>query len=446
VNTQLLEQPELTELDKIRQQFDHSPYPRISLDQSPQNNHQTLFFHSLVTPYYLKYRQVVSTEGKLILDAGCGSGYNSLILSMANPGAKVVGIDLSAASVQLARDRLKHHGIANAEFHVLSIQDLPQLGLEFDYINCDEVLYLFPDPAAALQTLKSVLKPEGMIRSNLHSIYQRQHLYRAQTLFKFLGLMDESPKEVEHGAVVETMNALKNSIRLKAECWGDRYQNPEQQDEMIAMNLLFVGDQGFTIPDLFKMLDRSDLEFISMVDWRHWEVSDLFEEPDDLPSLWAMSLAYASAEEKLHLYELLHPVHRLLDFWCGHSGREKGVPVDEWQTADWEHAKVHLHPRLCNQSIKNDLVTCINTRQPFEISRYLPKTSLAPVTLDSVMAGCLLPLWENSLPIQALVDRYHQIHPVHPVTLQPIDRSTVFEEVKQCLNKLDAFLYILLER
>jgi 2-polyprenyl-3-methyl-5-hydroxy-6-metoxy-1,4-benzoquinol methylase len=446
VNTQLLEQPELTELDKIRQQFDHTPYPRIPLDQSPRDNYQTLFLHSLVTPYYLKYRQVVSTEGKLILDAGCGSGFKSLILSMANPGARVVSIDLSEASVQLARDRLKHHGVTNVEVHAMSIYDLPQLGLEFNYINCDEVLYLLPDPLAGLQVLKSVLKPDGIIRSNLHSAYQRQNLFRAQALFKLLGLMDESPKELEHEAVVETMKALKNDVRLKHECWGSLYENPEMQPEMIAMNLLLVGDRGFTVSDLFRMLEQSDLEFVSMVDWRHWEVSDLFLEPDNLPSLWGMSLAYASVEERLHLFELLHPVNRLLDFWCGHSKQENGVSVDDWQVSDWEYAKVHLHPQLCHQQIKNDLVKSVEARQPFEISRYLPKNALSSVTVDSVMASCFLPLWDEPQPIQALVERYSKIQPIDPVTLQPVSPSTAFNEVKKCLSNLDAFLYILLEK
>jgi len=56
----------------------------------------------------------------------------------------------------------------NTEFHVISIEELPQLGLSFDYINCDEVLYFFPDPSVGLQAMKSVLQPDGIIRTNLH--------------------------------------------------------------------------------------------------------------------------------------------------------------------------------------------------------------------------------------------------------------------------------------
>ncbi|VXD21793.1 hypothetical protein PL8927_720199 [Planktothrix serta PCC 8927] len=67
--------PEL--LEKIRQQFDSAPYPRIPLEQSPKTDYELLFIHNLVTPYYLKYQKVINTEGKVILDAGCGAGYIS---------------------------------------------------------------------------------------------------------------------------------------------------------------------------------------------------------------------------------------------------------------------------------------------------------------------------------------------------------------------------------
>ncbi len=90
-------------LDKIRQQFDSSPYPRIPLDKSPRNNSNELYIHNLMTPVYLRNQKVIDTKGKVILDAGCGSGYKSLILAEANVGAKIVGIDISEESIKLAQ-------------------------------------------------------------------------------------------------------------------------------------------------------------------------------------------------------------------------------------------------------------------------------------------------------------------------------------------------------
>jgi ubiquinone/menaquinone biosynthesis C-methylase UbiE len=120
--------------EKIRQQFDTGPYPRIALEKSPKNDLISLYIHNLVNPYYLRNQKVIDTEGKVILDAGCGTGYKSLVLAEANPGAKIVGVDISEKSIELAKQRLQYHGFENTEFHLVSIEDLPNLGLSFDYI------------------------------------------------------------------------------------------------------------------------------------------------------------------------------------------------------------------------------------------------------------------------------------------------------------------------
>jgi len=445
MNPQLIEQIQLTELDKIRQQYENAPYPKTPLETSPKADHEALYLNNLVTPYYLKYRQVVETEGKLILDAGCGSGYQTLKLAIANPGAKVVGVDLSPASIEVGRARVKMHNCDRAEFHTLSIFDLPDLGLEFDYINCDEVIYLFPDPLAGLQVLKSVLKPNGIIRTNFHNAYQRAGFYRSQTLFKMLGLLDEAPSESERQVVIQTMQALKDQVTLKRDAWGSEFENSESST-IISMNHLLVGDQGFTIPDLFSMLEKSDLEFVSMVEWRHWDVLDLFKNPEDLPAIWDMSLAYASAEEKLHLFELLHPIHRLMDFWCTHSGVEDGEPLESWNELDWQNATVHVHPQLRHDDIKAEVLRCIETGRSLEVSSYIKKPALVPILIESTTLACLLPLWDGAQPMKALCDRYRKIKPLHPITLEPLSETAAFEEVKSIVNRMDAFLYLLVEK
>jgi len=85
-----------------------------------------------------------------------------LVLAEANPGAKIIGIDLSEKSIKLAQQRVQYHGVENVEFHSILLEDLPKLGMEFDYINCDDVLYLLPDTVAGLQAMRSVLKPDGI--------------------------------------------------------------------------------------------------------------------------------------------------------------------------------------------------------------------------------------------------------------------------------------------
>ncbi len=439
-----MDKQDVEAIEKIRQQFDTAPYPRRPLESTPKDDPSFLFFHNLVTPYYLRNQKIIQTEGKVILDAGCGSGYKALALAEANPGAKIVGIDISEESVNLARQRLQYHGFEAAEFYApVSLEELPQLGLEFDYINCDEVLYLLPDIAKGLQGMKSLLKPDGIIRANLHSSLQRTYYFRAQEVFKMMGLMDENPRELEMDVARQIMVALRDEVLLKARTW---VPDKADDEEWILMNYLFQGDKGYTIPEMFAALNSVDLEFISMVNWRRWELMDLFKNPDDLPAFLGMSLPEISVEERLRLFELLHPIHRLLDFWCGHPDRAiPFVPVAEWENADWQGARVHLHPQLRTPKVKDDLIECIRKHKPFEISAYLPLPATVPIAIDSSVAACLLPLWEGAQPLSALVARSLQVRPLDLVTLEPADERRAFDEVKELLNRLETFVYVLLE-
>ncbi|MBD2773427.1 class I SAM-dependent methyltransferase [Iningainema tapete] len=433
-------------LEKIRQQYESCPYPRIPLEKSPKDDLNALFIHNLVTSYYLRYQKFTETKGKVILDAGCGSGYKSLMLAEANPEAKIVGIDISEESVKLARHRLEHHGFENAEFHVLSIYDLPSLGMEFDYINNDETLYLLPDPIAALKTMKSVLKPFGMIRTNLHSALQRAGYFRAQKLFGAMGLTESNPGDLEAEIILETMKSLKDGVDIKSRTWHPGFEG-EEGKQSVFMNYLLQSDNGFTIPEMFAMLRASDLEFTSMVNWRHWELTDLFKEPDNLPVFLGMTLPEINVEQRLHLFELLHPCHRLLDFWCGYPNPEEPVvPVAEWSESDWLNGRVHLHPVLQKPKVKEDLIECITEQRSFRLSDYIRVPTNRPVEIESTIAACILPLWEGVQPITSLVERWSKIRPLHPVTLEPVSEEAAWNEVKKLLCKLEVFLYVLLER
>ncbi|MBE9191930.1 class I SAM-dependent methyltransferase [Gloeocapsopsis crepidinum LEGE 06123] len=436
-----VETKELSE--KIRQQFDTGPYPRIPLEKSPKNDAIALYIHSLVNAYYLRNQKVISTEGKLILDAGCGSGYKSLILAQANPGAKIVGVDISTNSIELAKQRLQHHGFDNAQFYVCGIEELATLGLQFDYINCDDVLYLLSEPAVGLQAMKSVLKPDGIIRANLHSSLQRTHYYRAQEVFKMMGLMDDNPQELEIDLVRDTMKALKDQVKLKAYTWSSAL---EADPERILMNLLFQGDKGYTIPETFAAIYQAELEFISMVNWRQWNLMELFKEPDDLPAFLAMSLPETSVEEQLTLFELLHPVHRLLDFWCGHPQQSQDfVPVAEWELSNWETAQIHIVPQLRTPEIKQELLKSISQLNTFEISQYLPIPE-KHVSVDSTVAACLLPLWEAPRSMLSLVKHWQKLRPVNLATLEPYSEKEALDVLSNALLGLESRGYLLVER
>lgn len=433
--------------EKIRQQFDSAPYPRTPIELSPKDDANGLYAHNFTTPFYLR-NQRLSSPDIAILDVGCGSGYKTLVLAEANPGATIVGVDLSENSVELARERLKFHGFTDVQFYTLPIAQITQLGMKFDYVNCDEVLYLMPDLGQTLRTLKAVLKPSGILRGNLHSLHQRQHFFRAQQLFAAMGLMQGNPEAAEINVVLDTLKALKDETPLKMQTWMPQ-QAAERPEEYVLMNFLFQGDKGYTIADLFAALRSANLEFICMTNQRDWDLMNLFQDPKALPMVWEMSLPQLSIEERLQLFELISPVHRLLDFWCGQAGQSKQWEMPQtWQPKVWDTVRVHLHPQLKTATAKADLIQAIGQQRSFNLSQHLAASapSQAQVLLSPYLAACLLPLWDAPQPFSALVQRVLTIRPCDPVTLTPTNPQQASQDVRDALINLELNLHVLLER
>ncbi len=70
-----------------------------------------------------------------------------------------------------------------------------------------------------------------------------------------------------------------------------------------------------------------------------------------------MSLPDISPEEQLRLFELLHPVHRLLDFWFGYPQQKiTSLPIEEWDNSHWQKTIVRLHPQLVTPVVEEDMV------------------------------------------------------------------------------------------
>jgi SAM-dependent methyltransferase len=156
--------------------FDHEEY---SEDAIPANTIQRyLECKHPFTPAEFPYAQLGDVRGKRILELGCGSGGNAIILAL--KGAEVVALDVSPRAIEIARRRAALHGVeGKIEFHALPVEAYlnRQLGRGFDSICgfavlhhvlpiLDEILgqlkqighadtvYLFSEPLAAAGWLR----------------------------------------------------------------------------------------------------------------------------------------------------------------------------------------------------------------------------------------------------------------------------------------------------
>ena len=97
-----------------------------------------------------------------VLDAGCGTGENALHL--ASLGLSVLGIDVAATAVALARQTAGVHGIA-AEFAVADAFSLDQLGRTFRTVLDCGLFHTFDgdERARYVASLASVTESAGIL-------------------------------------------------------------------------------------------------------------------------------------------------------------------------------------------------------------------------------------------------------------------------------------------
>ncbi len=431
--------------EKIRSQFNYLPYPVVNLEASPKMP-QPLFLHNFTTAYYRAYRRIPpDVECLSILDAGCGSGWTTLLLAEANPRAKIVGIDLSPASIEVAKERLRCHGYEQTEFLVMAVEDITTLGQKFDYINCDEMLYLVPDPVETLKAFRSVLKPQGLIRANLHSLYQREAIYHIQAALKMFGLMDGPSSDLEIEIAQSIWSELKDTTRIK------KIMTPMPKDndlakQWILMNFLLRGDKGYTVTSMFELLEVADLEFVSMVNHEKWDLRRLFKDPQNLPPIIELGLATASQQAQLQLLELLNPAQRLLDFWCTLPGQHQDRPqMEAWTEAEWSRAKVYLHPQLQSQPIVEAIRASVKQRQSIELTQLLQANSPHPIFLGPMVTACLWPLWAGSCEFKSFIERWKKLFPLDLINLEPTSEAEVSFMLKQLFLQLEQMGFLLLE-
>ncbi len=102
-------------------------------------------------------------DGSTVLEAGCGTGAQTVAIAQRSPGARIVAVDVSAASLAEARARVLAKDLDNVEFRQADLLALPFPPASFDHIFLCFVLEHLPDPVAALAGLRPLLQPGGTI-------------------------------------------------------------------------------------------------------------------------------------------------------------------------------------------------------------------------------------------------------------------------------------------
>ncbi|MFC1944088.1 class I SAM-dependent methyltransferase [Chloroflexota bacterium] len=99
----------------------------------------------------------------LVLEAGCGTGAQTVIIAPQNLQCNFVSIDIAEDSLVQAEENIKKRKIQNVRFQVADVFDLPFNNESFDHIFICFLLEHLQAPLDALVSLKRVLKKDGTL-------------------------------------------------------------------------------------------------------------------------------------------------------------------------------------------------------------------------------------------------------------------------------------------
>ncbi len=226
----------------VQDQYEEFPYPRWIVASRDILNE--------------KIEGYLSGTSANILNAGCGTGQEAIMLAYTFPDAQITAVDLSKTSLAYAEFKARQLGIKNVRFMQADIMDIGTLDQKFDYIASSGVLHHMDDPKAGWEVLNGLLKPKGLMRIALYSRQARWAINDARKVI--------SDKKISSdvASIRDFRDNISDHLKYKSvkniESFYDYYVLPEVRD------LLFhVQEHQFDLPHIKDILDELNLEFLT---------------------------------------------------------------------------------------------------------------------------------------------------------------------------------------
>jgi len=235
---------------RVRAQYEENPYPRwvhaaaprsaLPLETQLRNKFPAARVHPL------------DSAGPQVLIAGCGTGRHAIELTQTLPGAHVLAVDLSLASLAYARRKTPPALAPRIDYAQADILGLGALGRSFDVVSASGVLHHMADPVAGLRILTTLLRPHGLLHLGLYSETARRGVAAARAFIAARGYRAEA--DDIRRCRQELIAAQPDNPVIR---WADFYSTSMCRD------LLFhVEEHRFTIPRIKAVLAELGLAFL----------------------------------------------------------------------------------------------------------------------------------------------------------------------------------------
>jgi SAM-dependent methyltransferase len=208
-----------------------------------------------------------------ILIAGCGAN-QAAHYAFQNPTARVVGVDISEASLAHEHVLKQKHDLRNLELYRLDLEEVGSLERTFDLIVSSGVIHHLPDPAAALRTLGEALAPRGVVSLMLYGYYPRVGVHMLQEAFRVLGLRQDAAGIAMVRHTLDSVLPARHHIAA--------YRDPDRGfDAGLVDTYLHPRERAYTVPDVLQLVSDSGLKFQGWLDNLDYTISLHISKPQD---------------------------------------------------------------------------------------------------------------------------------------------------------------------
>lgn len=271
-------------LENVREQYENYPYP-LRKPEEEKTRLRAPILESLdrLNHYGFEGRRNFHKNFRALV-AGGGTGDAAIFLAeqLRDTEAEIVYLDISTASMNIAKERAKVRGLNNIAWHHASILDAPNLNLgKFDYINCSGVLHHLKDPDAGLAALNAVLSDDGVMGLLLYGQYGRAGVYQMQEMMRLIGADDPIEQRIHDCRTILKRLPQTNWFQHNYQRFGDLTFG----DIGIYDLFLHSQDRAYTIPQLYEYIERQGLVIVSFLEPHLYDLSCYIEDQSLLSKL-----------------------------------------------------------------------------------------------------------------------------------------------------------------
>ncbi len=185
-----------------------------------------------------------------VADVGCGTGQLACFLALKQ--RRVLGIDYSQHSLELAQILKERLALPTVEFRRLNLLDWDLPANAFDFVFCNGVLHHTSDPLRGFCNLARITRPGGRLIVGLYNRYGRLMLSARRRVVASLARIDPGAKD---RAIVKQLVTLDGDEARRHTWYADQYEHPHESTHTVSEVLGWFRDNRIDYVSSFPKIE-----------------------------------------------------------------------------------------------------------------------------------------------------------------------------------------------